>query len=276
MSNRAGFSLTEVIIGLVVTSIVSASIVQVITVQSRFMATQEGRSNARAVARGATGLMLSDLRMVQTRGGVVIATADSIVVRVPYAMGLICGHSGGNTDIMIQPVDSMTKAQGNANAAGYGWIDSNGTVSYVENGNITLNGGVSSTCTTNPNPITVLPGAELHRVQGGIPGGFRGAPVFLSQRISYAFRPSTSVIGRRGLFRTRVAANDSEELVAPFDGAARFRFFEANDPDANDAPPADLNDLRGIELNLVGVNERAAVAAEAEIAPLRTAVFFNN
>ena len=41
MSNRHGFSLAELIVGLVVASLVSASIIQLMVVQSRFMTTQE-------------------------------------------------------------------------------------------------------------------------------------------------------------------------------------------------------------------------------------------
>ena len=63
---------------------------------------------------------------------------------------------------------------------------------------------------------------------------------------------------------------------APFDAGARFRFYAAGSSTAADAPPADLNDLRGIELYLPGVNERAPAGDAAEMAPLRTAVFFKN
>ncbi len=278
MTNRPGFSIAELIVGLVVASLVSASLVQLMVTQSRFMTTQEGRSNARAVSRSSTGLILSDTRMVQTTGGVAQAHRDSVTFRIPFAQGIICGNTLSATDVLIPPVDSLVYAEGTANFAGYGWRDSNNVLTYVETG-VSLATGASSSCTSGTNPIVTsnLPtGTRIVRVSPIILGGFRGAPVFLHQRISYAFRPSASVPGRRGLYRTRVAAGLSEELVAPFDTAARFLFFWADSANSNPAPPASLNDLRGIELFLVGVNERAANPTAAETSPLRTAVFFKN
>jgi prepilin-type N-terminal cleavage/methylation domain-containing protein len=276
MSNRQGFSLAEMIVGLVVASLVSASIMQLMVVQSRFMSTQEGRSNARGVARSATGIIQSDLRMVQTSAGVASAAADAITLRVPFAVGVVCGDpNGGNTDVMFAPVDSVGWATGVANVAGYGWRDSNNNLIWFESSGMNVQAGVSTSCTSGTNPLTVIPGSRVSRLPN-IPGSYRGAVVFIHQRITYSFGNSTSVPGTLALFRTRVRENVPEELVAPFDATARFRFFEGTAMDAADAPPADLNDLRGIVLFLVGLNERTSNATAAETVPLRTAVFFKN
>ena len=44
-----------------------------------------------------------------------------------------------------------------------------------------------------------------------------------------------------GLYRRRARAGTSEEVVAPFDAGASFRFFSVGDATSQAAPPADLN-----------------------------------
>ena len=80
MKNRPGFTLAELLVVMVVSSLIAASVAQLMTVQSQFMHRQEGRFNARAVARGPVGLMLADLRMVETDGGVLAASPTSIKI----------------------------------------------------------------------------------------------------------------------------------------------------------------------------------------------------
>lgn len=277
MSNRHGFSLAELIVGLVVASLVSASLVQLMVVQSRFLNTQEGRANARAVSRGALTLIESDLRMVQTSAGVVAASPNSITIRVPFAVGVICGTQGSSTTFMLPPVDSLVLAEGMENIAGYGWRNSTNTLTWAET-SVSFNSGNPPVCaaTATDPAIEMIPGGRLVSMTPSIAGSYRGAAVFLHQRITYSFAASTSVPGRTGLFRAREGTGDNEELVAPFDATAGFRFFVAGNADAVAAAPADLSDLRGIELNLVGVNERAPAGTAGETAPLRTAVFFKN
>ena len=112
-------------------------------------------------------------------------------------------------------------------------------------------------------------------------GSALGTPVFLYRRIRYEFKASTSVPGKLGLYRTVIFPNGSEsteELVAPFAATARYRFFVVGSNDvAQDAPPAPLSDLRGIELHLDGMSETIIPGAQsAESAPFTTAVFFKN
>jgi hypothetical protein len=108
-----------------------------------------------------------------------------------------------------------------------------------------------------------------------------GAPIFLYARVRYEFKPSSSVPGKVGLYRTQILANgaeSSEELVAPFANTAKWRFFVVgNNTDAQDNPPAQLTDIRGLELHFDGVSEYAAIGVtSSESAPFTTAVFFKN
>ena len=108
-----------------------------------------------------------------------------------------------------------------------------------------------------------------------------GTPVFLYSRVRYEFKASLAVAGKLGLYRTTMAPNgaeSSEELVAPFANTAKWRFFTVNGGSvAQDAPPANLADIRGLELHLDGISENVASGQiSAEQAPFTTAVFFKN
>jgi hypothetical protein len=104
-----------------------------------------------------------------------------------------------------------------------------------------------------------------------------GTPVFLYRKIRYAFAASTSVPGTTGLFRTRMENGQTEELSAPYDNSAKFRFFVGASVTAQDAPPTDLSTLRGLELNMTGLSERTPTGAtQKKKAPFVTAIFFKN
>jgi prepilin-type N-terminal cleavage/methylation domain-containing protein len=272
MRNRQGFSLAELLVGMVVAGIIAASVVQLMAVQSQFFNRQEGRSSARAVARSATNIMMADLRMLETSSGVVAAAANDITLRVPYAFGIVCGSSGTATTVVLQPIDSVVAAE--AGFSGYAALDVNGNYNYAETGtSVTYVASPPALCTTNG--IT-SPGGRAVTVSPPAPGAVVGSPFFLFQRVTYTFGNSVSMPGRIGLFRTIVGRNLTEELVAPFDATARFRFYVAGSTVPQDNPPASLADLRGLELQLFARNERVTSAAAEELAPLTTAVFFKN
>jgi hypothetical protein len=130
--------------------------------------------------------------------------------------------------------------------------------------------------------ITTVPGGKVVQVTPLIPAlAGLGTPVFLYARVRYEFKASTAIPGKTGLYRTQILSNgaeSSEELVAPFASTASWKFFTlTGGAVAQAAVPANLADIRGLELHLDGVSENKAVAmASAESAPFTTAVFFKN
>jgi hypothetical protein len=84
--------------------------------------------------------------------------------------------------------------------------------------------------------------------------------------------------GRTGLWRTPLGLNGQpEELAAPFANTARVRFYRLNNAASEMAVPAQLNEVRGLELILDGMSERAPQgSANPKTASMRTAVFFEN
>ena len=81
--------------------------------------------------------------------------------------------------------------------------------------------------------------------------------------------------GRIGLWRTGLKTHVAEELAAPFDSTAQFRFYLAN-ADTSVATTLPTN-VVGVDLLLNGASELPRWGAtKPEVSSFRTAVFFGN
>lgn len=288
--DRRGFTLTEMLVALTILAVVGAAMVRLLTSQSRFTEDQLALRNARTVSRNAMNIMLTDLRMVQDAGGLAAATKDSVTVDVALNFGLLCATAVTPT-ISLLPVDSAMTALGKY--AGWAYRDSaSGLYTYVTAAVPTptnsLPTGVTTTCSDSVIGPGILPMTVLGRTgrvvtvpdaATGVPNA--GWPVFLFQRVTYKFGPSGAYPGRVGLFRlvktSDPAAPMSDEIVAPFDTSAKFRFYVLNEDTAQSAPPANLNTVRGLQLVLAGASPRVPRSgAQAKQAGLVTGVFFKN
>jgi prepilin-type N-terminal cleavage/methylation domain-containing protein len=287
---RRGFTLVEIVITLTILGIVGAGLVKLILVQARFSESQMALRNARTVSRNAMNIMLTDLRMVQDKGGLIAASPESVTVRIPLAFGLVC--TTGAPAISLLPVDSAMSAM--AVYAGYAVRDSiSGEYSYTPTASPTPVNNLT-TITVTPNPCTMAGispttyGTRTSRIVSlsDVPSGTSnvGWPAFIYQVVTYKFAASTAFPGknRRGLWRlvksSNPAAPVTDEIIAPFDSAtAKFRFYVLNADVAQDAVPANLNDVRGVELVLAGSsNQPLSAGAQAKQATMVTGVFFKN
>jgi prepilin-type N-terminal cleavage/methylation domain-containing protein len=272
---RKGMSLAELIIGMVILAVVGMGLAKVMASQARYFDHQKTSNLARAVSRGPLNRVVSDLRMVEAAGGVMAATSTSVTMRVPYAIGLVCGAQGANTHISLLPVDSaMYESPG---YSGYAWRGGNGVYRYTEDNHV-KDVGTLSICDAYQIKTLTSNGARVIRISPGLPDtASYGTPVFLYRQIKYSFEPSLSVPGTTGLFRTRLKDNFKEELSAPYDASAKFRFFIGSSTTASDNPPSDLSKLRGIEMNMTGLSERTPTGtSQKKTAPFVTAIFFKN
>lgn len=275
---RRGVTLIELLVGIVLFAIVGTLFTRLLTVQGRFYDRQSMGNAARNVSRASLNRVISDFRMIEATGGVVAATPTSLTIRIPFAIGVMCANALGVTQVSLLPVDSTTYA--NAGFYGYAWRNfTTGVYSYVENP-ATEGTGDPAVCTGVS--ITTVPNGKVVQLTPVLPGGAGlGTPVFLYSKVRYEFKASTAVPGKLGLFRTTIAPNATEateELVAPFAATAGWKFFTATSGSvAQDAPPAALSDIRGLELHLDGISETtAATRSSPESAPFTTAVFFKN
>ena len=277
-----GFTLIELLVGVVLFGIIGAALTKLLTTQGRFYDKFGSAHAARNVSRSSLNRVVSDFRMIEATGGVVAASATSLTIRIPFAIGVVCAANGGFTHLSMLPVDSVM--YNSPGFYGYAWRNPNtGAYSYTEPatsaaGTLTVCTGVSITTIPPAGAATGL----VVKVTPVLPAGATlGTPVFFYRKVRYEFKASTAVPGKLGLYRTVIlqsGAENTEEIVAPFASTASYKFFiVGNSTSAQAAPPAVLSDLRGIELHLDGMSEtKVAGAASAEAAPFTTAVFFKN
>lgn len=90
-NGRRGFTIIELLVGLVVGLIVLGSVVQMLIVQSRGYRKQREIIDIRQTAREASALLAGDLRQSRVGGSPLAAMgANSIALRSPRGMGTIC------------------------------------------------------------------------------------------------------------------------------------------------------------------------------------------
>jgi len=277
---RSGFTLIELIVGLVLFAIIGALFTKLLSVQGRFFDKQGMANAARNVSRASLNRVVSDFRMIEATGGVIAASPSSLTIRIPFAIGVVCANDAGPTETVLSllPVDPTQYA--GAGYYGYAWRNFlTGAYTYVENPS-SVNAGDEAVCAAKL--VTTVPGGRVVAVRPPVPAGAGlGTPVFLYARVRYEFKASEGVPGKTGLYRTQIRPNGqetSEELVAPFASTAKWRFFVVgNSTTAQDDPPAQLSDIRGLELHLDGTSEYVAAGLTSnESAPFTTAVFFKN
>lgn len=286
ISSRRGMTLIELLIAMVVAGIVGAATISLMTAQLRFTERTEADRAGLRVSRSALNVLITDMRMVDPSWGVEDATASSVTLRIPYALGIICASTASKQTILLLPVDSISFHQ-----PGYsGYATRGGTGVYTPNNGGTLaEVAVSNTCTGSPSNAFAIaapasaPNQKTRQIEittSGVVPVAVGTPVMLFRRTRFYFAPSmlAGLTGRTALWREWMDVDGSEvELAAPFDDAAAFRFFEMGAADAADDPPADLATLVGLELFLPGQSENTPRMRNAPAqADLRTQVFFVN
>lgn len=269
MTRRRGFTLTEILIAVVLLGMVGIGISRLLMSQTRFFSRATGARDARAVTRNALNIVRDEMRMIEPRG-ITAASATSITVNVPYAMGIYCSSSTAT----FVPVDSLTRVT--AVYRGYAYRDTALNASYTYVSSTTApSAGSATDCTGTPG-ITPLTGGQTLVLAPAFPALAPGAPVMLYQTVTYSLAASALVPGRTALWRS-VAGGAAEEIAVPFQNTAIFRFYVNGGTTSQTAVPSPLNTITGIELVLVGESERNSPGTNTpESRAVRLSIFFRN
>lgn len=282
---RRGFTLIEVLVSMVILGVLATALTKMLQSQSTFYDDQTHREEARSVARNAMNVLLSELRMVQDQSGVTSASSDgkTLQVTVPYEFGLYCGVNGTAITVSMLPVDSAVAAM--ASYGGYAWRDSATGVYSV----VTPTDPVAQapTASTNTNLCTGNGGGDADIASVSVNGrtgtvvdlqpltvGIKvGAPVFLWQQVTYAFKASTLFPGKIALWR-KVGGVD-QELLGPFDTSARFNYYTSGSDNVSATVPAAAS-ISGVQLVLNALSPNAVAGGSQATANVATSVFFKN
>jgi prepilin-type N-terminal cleavage/methylation domain-containing protein len=287
MRSRRAFTLHEMLISMVIVGIIGAAFTKTLISQTRFYDREAALRSARSIARGATNVLVADMRMVQDSGGVDSVRSDGKLIRilVPYRLGLVCSSNSSRTTVSMLPIDSSTTAY--SVYQGFAWRETTGRYTYVFPPNPTTAGvptaasspiectgsgaGQAQISTVSTNGRA---GEMLDLLTGVASGAVTGAPVFFFQRITYSFRTSGVYPNRLGLWRN-VDGGVNEEIMAPFDTSSRFRFYRPGEDTSTVDPPL-LSDIRGLDLVLTAISPRATSISPTTSARVVTSVFFKN
>jgi prepilin-type N-terminal cleavage/methylation domain-containing protein len=287
LMRRRGFSLAELMVSMTIVGILGAIFTRIIVSQSRFTDQQNAIRGARTVSRQAMNILSSEIRMVQDSGGIDSASTDGKTVRllIPYRFGVNCGVLGTRNVVSMLPIDSLSLAQ--AVYAGYAWRKPQGNYTIV----------VPADPTGTDRPVTAADatkctgsGTDEARVRtlsiGGrsgqvlditptAPAALQGQILFFYQRIIYKFGASTAFPGKIGLWRI-VQGGATDELMAPFDTSARFKYWTSGATASVSAPPA-LHLIRGLDVVLAA---QSRYTPAGKTAPSKSTVvaslFFRN
>lgn len=283
--SRRGVTLVELLIAMLVAIILGGALVSLMMSMSRFQEREAGLRSARSAGRSAVNTLVTELRMVDPEWGVESASATSVTVRVPYAMGLICASTLVLHTILLFPVDSVAVAQ--PGLSGFASRGAGGAMSPFTAGlTLAFQGSVPGACSSAgiqaiPTPANAPnAGSRPVTVAGvGLPILPVGTPVMLYRRVRYYFGASgqPGLTGRTALWRDFLDdAVGATELAGPFDASAAFRFYNLAATAAQTGVPP-LGDIRGFEFFLPGESDRTARTRSApEQADMTTSVFFVN
>lgn len=285
---RRGFSLVEVLLAITVTTVIGAAVTTLISRNARFFSLTAGEASARGVARTASSVLTSELRMVQDVGGISYASqnGDTITLRTPYAFGLVC-NNGTPTTVSILPVDSAM----NAMSTFGGWAYKNGTTyTYVDIPTVssTLSPGTATTCTTTAGIRTLSVSGRngvVWAISPGQAGITVGTPMFLYQRVRYVLNADSSSFRPYKSLRRQIMSGSTivsqEELAGPLDTSSHFKYWNSTAgatswtaPSAT--PAATLDSIKGVQLAFDAVALNTQPGLTPRVTKSRTSIFFRN
>lgn len=284
-SSRRGVTLVELLVAVTIASILGGALMSLMLSMNRFEERQEGMRGARRAARGAITAMVDEMRMIDPEWGVESASASSITLRIPFALGLACSSTASLQTLMLLPVDSVALVQ--PGLSGYAYRGTGGAMTPVTTAlTVAYPSSVPSACTSaGIQSITAPASAPNARTRpvtlagSGFTVLSTGTPVLLYRRVRFYFGASgqAGLSGRTALWRDRLDdATGAEELAGPFDASAAFRFYNLAATVAQTPVPT-LTDIRGFEFFLPGESDRTARLRSApEQADMTTSVFFVN
>jgi len=199
-SRKAGFTLLEAIVALVLSSVIVTLVSSVFLTQNNFYRFVVQRTRVQDNLRVVTDLIASEVRGV-AGGGVTTAEGRNLVVHLPIAMGGVC-HDQGQHGRVYMP--GLSRIDGDE-VAGYARQDASGDWTYTPDtwSNLLVSSGSNDAdeCLTRNGADTVGAIADFGRLS--IPGGTTlGEVIMIYRDVEFKIdeselRPQTLAVYRK-------------------------------------------------------------------------------
>ncbi len=249
-----GYTLIEIIISLLVTSILGAAMVSLLVGQGRFYDRSAAAIAAQSSIRAASDFMSTELRMAAPED-LVAATPDSVSLRFDVLRAIVC-DSTGTDEATLMVVDTLPDVGLSAAVTGTAYSEPyDSAYAYADGwtGTVTSSGSApKTTCTDNGEPGAAPDG--WYRTITGWGGNFalgvpnRGSFMRQYQLLTYRFAPSVFGTG------TAIWRGD-QELVGVFDDDATFSYVMADATVQTTVSPVDLPNVRAIRVTGTAVDD---------------------
>ncbi|MEX2582607.1 MAG: type II secretion system protein [Gemmatimonadota bacterium] len=230
MADRRGFTLIELLVAIVLGSIVTTVLFQLIAGQGRFVEMQSAREEVQQNSRAAIELISSELRSLPGGDALVRASADSVTMRTARLWGVVCAvNSATSIDVVVPAVPGASLATN----TGTGIVANVGTAAaplWTNAVSVTGIGGPVAVCGTSALPA----GAETRTLTvASVPenagtAAAAGDPVYLYDQVTYRTGTSSGV---PGLWIQRrvgdVGSSTNQPMAGPIQdaGGLRFEYF---------------------------------------------------
>lgn len=235
MRSRAGFTLVELMVALVISGLLLGVIFQMLMGQSRFVSVQSARQEVQQNSRGALELIASELRNVPAgaAGGIQAADRNSVTVRVPRIWGVICNVPNATFVDVAFPAGLGVALDGDA-SAGRPWpglVARLSPASWSASTPVSSVGAAGSTCASAPLEV----GVERRSFSVGSTAGLAvGQPVYLYDPVAYR---TATLVDPPGLWIQRLVGTNAADYrtlagpIVPGDPATvhglRFKYYDA-------------------------------------------------
>jgi prepilin-type N-terminal cleavage/methylation domain-containing protein len=225
---RAGFTLVETIIALVLSSVVLVLVSTTFLAQHRVYSSLRLAARVQDNARSATERVASELRSLMD-SGIVVAGPRTLTVRSPIAVVVVCDRQGTNVHVHV---DGGVASLDTAEVGGVAWLNQgtgvwtyrNTTWSTIDN----PGGGITSAARCAQNGADTLRATSHFRrlgpfntLFGSVPGP--GEVLLLFRETTFKIQDSELEPGRLGIFRRRYGGS-FVELASGMDASARFQY----------------------------------------------------
>lgn len=248
-----GFTLTEVLIAIVIMSILGGGMIAIMRQMGSFYRHNEDAVYAMQTIRASTELMASELRMASP-DDLLYATPDSVAVRFNVVSGVVCDSTAAD-EATLYVYDRVLNASVGGSFVGIafsGPYDS--AYVYADGWNPSpsaIGSGPKTICTSLGAPST-FPAADYMTI-GGWAAQFgdvpdRGSLMRGYVQLRYRFAPSALGAGT-ALWR------DAQELVSPLSSGAAFSYLMVGGGVQSTVASADLDDVRAVRFTAQAVGD---------------------